>query len=494
MNAFLIERLAKELKDVLVGGRLIEAFTTSKTDLFLVFESYVLKVSFFQGHAFIQKPEYDKLPKRNKLSVYKSAVGQKIERFAIYKFDRRFDIVLENGHLLAFYLFGKFGQVTHYVNETWTETFPVKSAHIEFQDSRFEIGDASLKDLKFLSSEDQLALATENYDALSLEEKRATLVRYKDQINQQPLFINLVANKYSLDYEARKEDSPSYSNLLDALDHFARYYISHQVFTQAKNNQLGQVNKEIRQLEKKVKSAKQTLQALNKASTYKGKADLLMANLWNIGKGVEEAVLTSFDGEQQVKISLKKNLTPQANAERYYRKSKNENKQRIYAQKHLEELEESLFIKQEELTRLEQIESLKEIRKKATTQEQSSQKRLPFREVQIGGYVLRIGKGAADNDELLRRYTSKNDLWFHAKDVSGSHVIMRNASNASIPDHVLEKVAGIAAFYSKAKSETLAAVMYTDVKFVRKVKGSPPGLVVVDKEKTILVEPVSAYE
>ena len=209
---------------------------------------------------------------------------------------------------------------------------------------------------------------------------------------------------------------------------------------------------------------------------------------------MEEAVLTSFDGEQQVKISLKKNLTPQANAERYYRKSKNENKQRIYAQKHLEELEESLFIKQEELTRLEQIESLKEIRKKATTQEQSSQKRLPFREVQIGGYVLRIGKGAADNDELLRRYTSKNDLWFHAKDVSGSHVIMRNASNASIPDHVLEKVAGIAAFYSKAKSETLAAVMYTDVKFVRKVKGSPPGLVVVDKEKTILVEPVSAYE
>ena len=494
MDAFAIERIAQELKKVMVGERLEEAFTTSKTDLFLVFASYVLKVSFFQGHAFFQKPTYDKLPKRNKLSVYKSAVDQKVVSIEVFEFDRRFDVVMENGHRLAFYLYGKFGQVTHYLEKVWTETFPVKSTHIEFQETRYKIGDTSLNDLKFLSAKDRLALSAENYDALTPEEKRASLMRYKDQVNEQPLYINLVANKYSLDNEARAEDSSSYPNLLDALDHFARYYISHQVFTQAKNNQLGQVNKEIRQLEKKIKSAQRTLEALNKSSSYKEKADLLMANLWNIEKGAEIVTLQSFDGLHEVKISLKGNLTPQANAERYYRKSKNENKQRLYAQKHVAQLEEALSIKQEELARVEQIESLKEIRKKASTKDQSSQKRLPYREVQIEGYVLRIGKGAADNDELLRRYTSKHDIWFHAKDVSGSHVVMRNASNQNIPDYILEKVAGIAAFYSKAKSESLAAVMFTDIKFVRKVKGSPPGMVVVDKEKILLVEPQSAYD
>ena len=73
--------------------------------------------------------------------------------------------------------------------------------------------------------------------------------------------------------------------------------------------------------------------------------------------------------------------------------------------------------------------------------------------------------------------------------MSGSHVIIRNPSGAKITLTTIEKVASIAAFYSKAKSEGLAAVIHTDRKYIRKPKGATPGLVKVDKEEVILVEP-----
>jgi predicted ribosome quality control (RQC) complex YloA/Tae2 family protein len=77
----------------------------------------------------------------------------------------------------------------------------------------------------------------------------------------------------------------------------------------------------------------------------------------------------------------------------------------------------------------------------------------------------------------------------HAKDVSGSHVIIRNPGNQVISDSIIERAAQIAAYYSKAKNEGLAAVIYCDCKYVRKPKGAHPGMVKVNREETILVEP-----
>jgi predicted ribosome quality control (RQC) complex YloA/Tae2 family protein len=90
---------------------------------------------------------------------------------------------------------------------------------------------------------------------------------------------------------------------------------------------------------------------------------------------------------------------------------------------------------------------------------------------------------------LLRQYSAKNDIWLHAKDVSGSHVIIRNPSKKQVPLSTIEKVAEIAAFNSKARTDTLAAVIFTDRKFVRKPKRANPGAVIVEKEEVILVEP-----
>ena len=214
-----------------------------------------------------------------------------------------------------------------------------------------------------------------------------------------------------------------------------------------------------------------------------------MANMWQIEKRAKQVVLTSFDGEKEVTIKLQEILTPQANAERYYKKGKNESKQRDFAKKYLAEIEANYLAKEEEIAAFEQVDNLKQIRKTADKKTALKEVRLPYKSMVIDGFEIRIGKGAKDNDELLRYHTTKTDTWLHAKDVSGSHVIIRNPGNTKILASTLEKVASVAAFYSKAKSESLAAVIYTDRKYIRKPKGATPGLVKVDKEEVILVEP-----
>ena len=214
-----------------------------------------------------------------------------------------------------------------------------------------------------------------------------------------------------------------------------------------------------------------------------------MANMWQIEKRAKQVTLTSFDGENEVIIKLQETLTPQANAERYYKKGKNESKQQNYAQKHLNQMTQKVVAKEIEIAAFDELESLKEIRKVSEMKDSQHQLRVPYRSTTVDGFEIRIGKGAKDNDELLRSYTTKFDLWLHAKDVSGSHVIIRNPGRKEIPISSIEKVASIAAFYSKSKSELLAAVIYTDRKYIRKPKGATPGLVKVDKEKMILVEP-----
>jgi len=90
---------------------------------------------------------------------------------------------------------------------------------------------------------------------------------------------------------------------------------------------------------------------------------------------------------------------------------------------------------------------------------------------------------------MLRRFAWKDDLWLHAKGVSGSHVIVKHRAGAVFPKSVIERAAALAAYYSKSRTDSLCPVIYTPVKFVRKVKGSAPGAVMVDREKVLMVQP-----
>jgi predicted ribosome quality control (RQC) complex YloA/Tae2 family protein len=114
---------------------------------------------------------------------------------------------------------------------------------------------------------------------------------------------------------------------------------------------------------------------------------------------------------------------------------------------------------------------------------------MPFRQFECDGFLIWVGKSAANNDELTLRHSHKNDLWLHAKDVTGSHVLVKWKAGKEFPKKVIERAAQLAAYYSKLKGSGWVPVSYTLKKFVRKPKGSEPGQVLVDKEEVVMVEP-----
>ena len=210
-------------------------------------------------------------------------------------------------------------------------------------------------------------------------------------------------------------------------------------------------------------------------------ADILMANMYAIEQGAEKAVLHNFYNELPITIALNPELNAQQNAERYYRKGKNEHKQVEIAQQQLQAVNDKL-----DQLNAQPIQNLTiQSSSKAKVEEQPNFAYI----LTVDDFEIWVGKNAKSNDEIVRR-AYKEDIWLHARGYRGAHVIIRCGKSDKPSLHTIEKVAAIAAFNSEGKSSHLVPVIYTLKKFVRKGKGMAPGQVMVDKEEVILVEPV----
>ncbi len=114
----------------------------------------------------------------------------------------------------------------------------------------------------------------------------------------------------------------------------------------------------------------------------------------------------------------------------------------------------------------------------------------PRRYILPGGWVVLVGRTNTENDKLSHKAARQRDLWFHARGVAGSHIVLQRGNHKDNPSQeILELTAAIAAWYSKAKTSRIAPVMYTEKRYVRKPRKSPPGLAVCIREKVLMVEP-----
>ena len=125
------------------------------------------------------------------------------------------------------------------------------------------------------------------------------------------------------------------------------------------------------------------------------------------------------------------------------------------------------------------------------TRGDASGSRLPYRRFELpGGWEVRVGRSARDNAELTSRHAGPHDLWLHARGVSGSHVILRRPARTAVPGReVIEAAAALAAYYSRARTQSMVPVIVTERKYVRPIRGGAPGLVRVDREDVVIVEP-----
>ncbi len=226
------------------------------------------------------------------------------------------------------------------------------------------------------------------------------------------------------------------------------------------------------------------------ADTLSHHADLIMTYQSELSRGMAKVALTDPESGEAVKILLNPQLSPVENAQALYKGVKRLRRGRPIVERRLARLERELACLKAGRAALEEG--------RAPSEEALSHVPPPVsrgapapptapRVFQVRGYTVEVGKDATQNEALLRK-ARPDDLWLHAKGVSGSHVVVHRGGRADIPRVVIEEAARLAARYSKAKGEKRVQVSTALVKHVRKPKGSPPGLVILTQEDTLTVE------
>jgi len=219
---------------------------------------------------------------------------------------------------------------------------------------------------------------------------------------------------------------------------------------------------------------------------------ILMANLHIVPSGIKEITLDDFYRNVPITIRLKEQLTAQQNAEYYYRKSRSRKLEEQELLVKIKTTDEHIKHLTEELATLEQTGSIKELRQLEPPPKKETDKTtsVHFHLFELDGYKIMVGKKASSNDELTFKIASKNDWWLHAKDVSGSHVIVKTKiDQAELPGNVLAYASSLAAGFSKSQHSLMVPVIYTQRKLVRKPKGALPGEVVCERYELIMAEP-----
>jgi predicted ribosome quality control (RQC) complex YloA/Tae2 family protein len=505
--------LAPALSDSFAGNTIVACFSQSKDELILETEgaqgTQFIRAHLLPPQIYLSFPSQFHRAKRNSISLFESLIGDQILSCRVFSNERALKFELSSGKILVFKLHGNRSNCLLYLPEA---TEP----EVWFRNSISED-----KTLDWRTLDRELDLSLEHF--LQLE---GNVSQFLPTLGPVPRAW-LKANGYlDLDLNAKWEliqelldllDSPLYAlvekegelllTLLpypDAKATFADPILGcNELFYQAlvlgsfekeKNSLLKSYQDQLKRTEAYLKKSGEKLQELKDSPPPSQLADVLMANLHVFGETTREAELDNFYTGEKVKISLKPNQKPQDLAASLYRKSKNR-------QLEIDQLDKTLAAKKaqalsllaliDRLQMAEDFRGLKEFKKEhkedlpASKTEVSS----PFKVFEVEGFTIWVGKSAKDNDEMLRNFVHKDDLWLHARQVPGSHVIIRRKGMPTVPQQVVERAASLAAFYSKLKTDSLSPVIVTEVKFVRKVKGSAPGSVVVDKEKVILVAP-----
>lgn len=255
--------------------------------------------------------------------------------------------------------------------------------------------------------------------------------------------------------------------------------------------------------ERRIASQKQELLESQNREVLKIQGDLLTANLYTLKKGQTMATVQNYYEEdgRMVDIPLNIRLTPSQNAQKYY----TEYRKADTAEKKLRTLitegeAEYAYLESvyDALTRTNGENDLAEIRQELMAegylrgQRKNDKKTLkklpPLVYKSRDGFTIFVGRNNRQNDELTLKMSQKQDIWFHTKEIPGSHVIIRTEGK-DVPNETMEDAAMLAAWHSKARGSGGVAVDFTQVKNVKKPQGAKPGMVIYDPYETIYITP-----
>lgn len=522
-NYFFIFRCIKELSALLSGKQIVEAYTQEKDKLFIHIPLkdkplfHLIISTNAQQHFITIKDEHHKA-KKNTIGFYDKFFPINIGLIKIALCDRIIEFTFSNSKL---YVVFRGGQSNIYLLDAGNNLHPFKKVDEEERE-RF------LNELPSLNFTDAFSSITSYIDRVAEE----------STIRKLPF----IGKEILREVDSRKNDFNR--NLTGTLDEIVNHkivvyfngqlgkpvfhpvsFISHPIpleqfvfdnyfsalnkffilsFSEAKVNNLRKeivkfLNKSIESLTGKLNNLKGRVDAGTKEKVYHQSGDLLLANIHLLRRGMNEIEVDIYPHGSKLKIKLDEKLSPNQNIDRYYDKSRAE---RIEYQRSTELLEfnakeyERLIKIRDKFEKTEDQKELLQIKKELKMKTQSTQTeekkdKSQYRHFLLDGkYHIFVGKDSKNNDMLTTKFAKQNDFWFHARSVSGSHVVLRvENTKEAISKNILNKTASVAAFYSKAKTSKLVPVTYTLKKYVVKNARHEPGQVTVTKEKVLLVKP-----
>ena len=247
------------------------------------------------------------------------------------------------------------------------------------------------------------------------------------------------------------------------------------------------------------------VEKVEKQEKYRQYADLIMTNLYKITQGAEYAEFENFFDENKIiKIPLDKMLSPNANAQKYYKLYNKAKSAAMHGRELAEKIRQEvdyLETIRESINLAENLVDLKEIEQELISQNlikssnyQGSKKEkketIKLTEfISSEGFSILVGKNNRQNEFLLK-IANPEDIWLHTLNIPGSHVLIKMPQNTDeVSETTLHEAIYLAAYYSQARESSNVSVVYTRKKFVKKPQGSKPGFVIFTREKTLVVNP-----
>jgi predicted ribosome quality control (RQC) complex YloA/Tae2 family protein len=510
-NYYFLRKFSAALSGKLTGAVISEVYTQTKEELILRFEigrqSVYLRAPLLPAFSCLSVWQKFDRARRNSVDLFPRLVGEKVNSIRQFENERSFVLNLSNDVDLLFKMHGNRSNIILFENQIVSDLFKKSlpadkgillqnlDRAIDWSFDNFVKNESVISKIYFTFGK-----VVWNYLTSRGFHNKSTIEKW-ELINE--VRVQLDSNKYFLinsagvpvlslipfDTIIRELNDP----ILAANEFFNAF--NYEVgFNTDKQRLTATLKSKLTSSKNYITKTSAKLGELEADNNYRLWADLIMANLHGIDSTTGKAVVQNFyNADKAIEIKLKKDLSPQRNAEVFYQKAKNQQIELQFLRKAITEKENDIVRTSQLLQRVEQSEDAKEIKqiKKEieTAVSPAETKALPYHEFEFRGYRILVGRSAQANDELTLKLSYKEDLWLHAKDVSGSHVIIKHQAGKKFPKDVIERAAELAAYNSKRKTDTLCPVIFTPKKYVRKRKGDPPGAVVVEREEVILVKP-----
>jgi predicted ribosome quality control (RQC) complex YloA/Tae2 family protein len=264
----------------------------------------------------------------------------------------------------------------------------------------------------------------------------------------------------------------------------------------------GAVERHLKKLTKRLTKVEEDLSTAVDFEHYKKIGELLQINYTQLKTGMAEISVDDIyhDPPDPISIALDSTVSPRQNVEAYFKKFRK-------GRDGVQLLERRLVVTKDEIGAMLEIQSALQTNFESARQRYEQELtalgsrpageqaeltvRLPYREYLLStGLRLFVGRDGADNDRTTFDHARPYELWFHAQQCPGSHVVLKFPNKSFIPSKAeIEEAASVAAFHSKARNDSLVPIIYTERRHVHKPRKAKPGLVTVQREKSVMVQP-----